>query len=175
MPGENRDASHERAHHGCRRKPGSKLHRHLEGRYRLKLLDIDPRGDRAIVPADVGRWDKAWVDQLHGVDVVVHLAANPAAHQSWPDVIGPNIDGAINLFQAAVQGGVKRVVYASSNHVMGGYQDDPEPPHLTTDLSPRPARATTSRGSFGTAPLMPPLSSSASGWESVTQRLVGCR
>jgi NAD+ dependent glucose-6-phosphate dehydrogenase len=117
---------------------GSKLRRHLEGRYQLKLLDIDPRGDRAILPADVGRWNKAWVDQLHGVDVVVHLAANPAAHQSWPDVVGPNIDGAINLFQAAVQRGVKRVVYASSNHVMGGYKDDPEPPRLTTDIPPRP-------------------------------------
>jgi uronate dehydrogenase len=117
---------------------GAKLRRHLEGRYQLKLLDIDPRGDRATFLADVGRWDKAWVDQLQGVDVVVHLAANPAAHQSWPDVIGSNIDGAINLFQASVQNGVKRVVYASSNHVMGGYQGEPEPSRLTTDLPPRP-------------------------------------
>jgi uronate dehydrogenase len=117
---------------------GSKLRHHLEGRYSLKLLDIDPRGDGAILPADVSRWDRTWVDQLQGMDAVVHLAANAVAHQSWPDVIGPNIDAAINLFQASVEGGVKRVVYASSNHVMGGYQDESEPPRLTTDLPPRP-------------------------------------
>ena len=34
--------------------------------------------------------------------------------------------------------GVRRVVYASSNHVLGGYKDDPEPALLTTDLLPRP-------------------------------------
>jgi hypothetical protein len=35
-----------------------------------------------------------------------------------------------------VRGGVKRIVYASSNHVMGGYKDESGP--ITTDLPPRP-------------------------------------
>jgi nucleoside-diphosphate-sugar epimerase len=30
------------------------------------------------------------------------------------------------------------VIFASSNHVMGGYQDVPEPARITTDLPPRP-------------------------------------
>ncbi len=34
---------------------GAKLRRHLEGRYRLRLLDRDPRGDPDIVPADLAR------------------------------------------------------------------------------------------------------------------------
>jgi uronate dehydrogenase len=117
---------------------GSKLRRHLEGRYPLRLLDINPRGDAAIQAADLSRWDARWVAQLVGVDVVVHLAADPAADQTWPQVLGPNVDAVVNVFQAAIQAGVKRVVYASSNHVMGGYQDDPEPARLTTDLPPRP-------------------------------------
>jgi NAD+ dependent glucose-6-phosphate dehydrogenase len=117
---------------------GAKLRRHLEGRYALRLLDIDPRGDASVVQADLGRWNKAWVDRLQGVDVAVHLAANAVAHQSWPAVIASNIDATINLFQAAVDSGVKRVVYASSNHVMGGYKDEPEPLRLTTDIAPRP-------------------------------------
>jgi uronate dehydrogenase len=117
---------------------GAKLRHHLDGRYALRLLDIDPRGDRTIVQADLGRWDRSWLEHFQGADAVVHLAANPTAHQSWPNLIQPNIDATINVFEAAVQTGVKRVIYASSNHVMGGYQDTLDPARLTTDLAPRP-------------------------------------
>src|SRR5436190_7579388 len=117
---------------------GAKLRRHLEGRYDLRLLDVDPRGDPSVVRADLAQWDGAWVEQFWGVDVVVHLAADPTAQQTWPPLLGPNVDAVIHTFLAAVEGGVRRVVYASSNHVMGGYKDDPEPPLLTTDIPPRP-------------------------------------
>jgi NAD+ dependent glucose-6-phosphate dehydrogenase len=117
---------------------GAKLRRHLEGRYALRLLDIEPRGDRAIVEADLSRWDSRWLEQFQGADAVVHLAADPSAHQSWANLIGPNIDATVNVFNAAVQARVKRVIYASSNHVMGGYQEVAEPARLTTDLPPRP-------------------------------------
>src|SRR5437764_712875 len=99
---------------------GSKLRRHLEGRFDLRLLDKDPRGDPAVVPADLGHWDPRWVEQFRGADVVVHLAADAIAHQTWPKVIEPNIDGTIHVFQASLLAGVRRVVYASSNHVLGG-------------------------------------------------------
>lgn len=116
---------------------GAKLRRHLEGRYELRLLDINPQGDTAIVPADLGRWEPAWVEQFRGADAVVHLAADPTAHQTWPNLVGPNVDAVVNVFLAAAAGGVRRVVFASSNHVMGGYQHDPTP-LLTPDLPPRP-------------------------------------
>jgi uronate dehydrogenase len=117
---------------------GAKLRTHLDGRYLLRLLDRSPGGDRAIVAADLSVWDRGWVEQLRGADAVVHLAADPTAQQTWPLLIGPNIDAFVHVFQAAVEMGVRRVVYASSNHVMGGYKDDPHPAKLTTDLPPRP-------------------------------------
>jgi uronate dehydrogenase len=117
---------------------GAKLRHHLQDRYPLRLLDKDPRGDPAIVSADLSGWDKAWVDLFRGVDAVVHLAADPTAHQTWPNLIAPNLDATIHVYQAAVAAGVRRVVYASSNHVMGGYKDDPEPARLTPDLAVRP-------------------------------------
>jgi uronate dehydrogenase len=117
---------------------GAKLRRHLQGRYDLRLLDIEPRGDRAIIPADMTRWNAAWVEQFDRVHAVVHLAASAVAHQKWDTLVGPNIDAVINVFQAAARAGVQRVVYASSNHVMGGYSDDPQPARLTTDIPPRP-------------------------------------
>jgi len=117
---------------------GGKLRRHLEGRYPLRLLDLDPRGDPAIMPADLSRRDERWLKAFTGADVVVHLAADPTAQQTWPDLVAPNLDGLVNVFLAAAGAGVKRLVYASSNHVMGGYKDRPEPRLLTTDLPPLP-------------------------------------
>jgi NAD+ dependent glucose-6-phosphate dehydrogenase len=117
---------------------GAKLRRHLESRFDLRLLDIDPKGDPAVVQADLSDWDDAWVKHFRGADAVVHLAADPTAYQVWEKLVGPNLDAVLNVFEAARQAGVKRIVYASSNHVMGGYADDPEPAVLTTDTPPRP-------------------------------------
>ncbi len=117
---------------------GSKLRRHLEGGYTLRLLDIDPRGDDAIIRADLSAWDPAWASQFEGADAVVHLAADPKAHQVWPKLIGSNVDALIYVFEAAARAGVPRLVFASSNHVMGGYQDTAEPPRITPDTPPRP-------------------------------------
>ncbi|HEU5408225.1 MAG TPA: hypothetical protein VFU48_10690, partial [Nitrospira sp.] len=58
---------------------GAKLRLHLQGRYQLSLLDCDPRGDEAILQADLSVWDMRWVELFRGVDVVVHLAADPTA------------------------------------------------------------------------------------------------
>jgi uronate dehydrogenase len=69
---------------------------------------------------------------------VVHLAADATAQQTWPALVGPNIDAALHVFHASASAGVERVVFASSNHVMGGYKDDPAPTVLSTDLEPRP-------------------------------------
>src|SRR5262249_27050540 len=117
---------------------GGKLRRHLEGRYSLRLLDRQTHGDSAIIACDLSPWDTTWVEAWRGVDVVVHLAADPTAQQALPALIAPNIDPLIHTYQAAVTAGVRRFVYASSNHVMGGYKDDLNYPVLTTDLPPRP-------------------------------------
>lgn len=54
-------------------------------------------------------------------DVVVHLAANPGASTPWPEVLEANIEGTYNLFEAARQGGVRKVVFASTCQVTFGY------------------------------------------------------
>lgn len=117
---------------------GSKLRRHLEGRYPLRLVDINAKGDNDIIQADLSKWDETWVNLFQDVDTVVHLAADPTANQTWEKVIGPNIDAVVNVFAASAQAGVRRVVYASSNHAMGGYKDITEPDKLTTDIPPLP-------------------------------------
>jgi uronate dehydrogenase len=117
---------------------GGKLRRHLEGRYELRLLDKNTGGDKSIQECDLATYSADWVDRFRGADTVFHLAADPTAHQTWPLLVGPNIDAVIHVFEAAVRAGIRRVVFASSNHVMGAYKDEPAAGPLTTDLPPRP-------------------------------------
>ncbi|KAJ8602026.1 hypothetical protein CTAYLR_002710 [Chrysophaeum taylorii] len=67
-----------------------------------------------------GRWRHAF----EGADCVVHFSAvNPYPNASWAESAA-SMDHAINVMIAAERCGVRRVVIASSNHVMGGYKDD---------------------------------------------------
>ena len=124
---------------------GAKARRHLEARgFPLRLLDRDARGDPSILQADLAGWDRAWVERFRGCDVVVHLAADPTAHQVWEKLVEPNVDAVVHVYQAAAEAGARRVVFASSNHVMGGYQDAAV--RLTTDLAPSPGARYVSAG-----------------------------
>jgi uronate dehydrogenase len=77
---------------------------------------------------------------LNGVEAVIHLAANPdwEAEDFDDELLGPNIVGAYNVFEAARAAGCRRIVYASSVHAIMGYpvdfqaheQDPPRPDTL---------------------------------------------
>lgn len=60
---------------------------------------------------------------MKGIDVVVHLAGIPD-EDSWTRIRDLNIDGCHNVFEAARQSSVKRVVFASANHVVGFHRRD---------------------------------------------------
>ncbi len=63
---------------------------------------------------------------LAGHDVVVHLAANPSPDADWRSTVDVNIEGTRNVFEAAREHDIDRVVFASSNHAVGMYNaDDP--------------------------------------------------
>ncbi len=74
---------------------------------------------------------------MDGVDTVVHLAGAASPESTWDDVLGANVVGTRNVLEAARDAGVRRVVYASSNHVLGMYDRDEQWPVGPTDL-PRP-------------------------------------
>lgn len=116
---------------------GRKLRQHLRGKHEAVPLDRDARGDAEITVCDLANWDERWVAMFKGIDTVFHFAADPEAYHMWDDLIGPNVDALIHVYQAAIQGGVRRFVFASSNHVMGGYQDQPGV-RLTPEFPPRP-------------------------------------
>lgn len=63
--------------------------------------------------------DKAGVDALvKGVDAIVHMGGISTEH-AFEEILEANIKGVFHLYEAARRHGVKRVVFASSNHVIG--------------------------------------------------------
>jgi nucleoside-diphosphate-sugar epimerase len=132
---------------------GPKLFRHLRAQGRIKRfvgLDVRAASDvpQAVVPGveyyqcDLADWhDRRWRDPLATVDAVVHFAAqNPYPEATWEEA-AISLDMTLHIANAAVEAGLKRVVFATSNHVMGRYKDDPlwgqvGPGELRPDLPP---------------------------------------
>jgi uronate dehydrogenase len=89
---------------------------------RLRLTDIADLGeageDEEIVVLDLANLDNA-LKVAGGVDAIVHLASLVGAELAWNDVLRNNIETTYNIFEAARQKGVKRVVFASSIHFHG--------------------------------------------------------
>jgi uronate dehydrogenase len=68
--------------------------------------------------------DKAQVlALLKDVDAVVHMGG-VSTEQPWEHILAGNIVGMVNLYEAARKNKVRRVVFASSNHVTGFYRQD---------------------------------------------------
>jgi nucleoside-diphosphate-sugar epimerase len=99
---------------------GGVLRRHLEGKYELRALNRRPMAGVPVHQADIADLD-AIRPAFEGVDVVVHLAAS-AGDPSWSDILAANLIGTYNVFEAARQAGVRRVISASSGATVSGYE-----------------------------------------------------
>jgi len=74
---------------------------------------------------------------FQGIDYVFHLAANPRVPFSIEDPIGTskvNILGTINVFKAAIDSKVKRIIFASSSAIYGDQKEFP----LKENMAPNP-------------------------------------
>jgi uronate dehydrogenase len=63
----------------------------------------------------------AVMSMMQGVDAVVHLGG-VSTEAAFEPILQGNILGVFNLYEAARKQGVKRIVFASSNHVTGFYK-----------------------------------------------------
>jgi uronate dehydrogenase len=85
------------------------------------------------VQADLADLD-AMSAVLEGADMVVHFGAI-GDEAPFDQILGPNIVGAYNVWEAAHRHGVRRVVYASSIHAVGMY---PRQQRIDTEVPHRP-------------------------------------
>jgi len=124
---------------------GKALRAGLRDKYRhLRLTDIRPIPDLANneegIVADVG--DRAaFARMMQGVDALVHMTGAPAEHD-LETLFRINARGLYDVFETARLAGVKRIVYASSNHAFGCYP-------IEVPVSPAmPARPDSMYGAF---------------------------
>jgi nucleoside-diphosphate-sugar epimerase len=81
-----------------------------------EIVKIDLRD--ADVNADVRDFD-AMLGALAGCESVIHLAGVVAVDADWDSVYSVNIGGTYNVYEAARRNGLRRIVFASSNHCVG--------------------------------------------------------
>jgi uronate dehydrogenase len=123
---------------GAAGKIGSVLRKALRASYPLvRLLDIAPLGaaenGEEVCAVDIR--DAAALERaMAGIDCVVHLAGM-SVEAPWEQVLPLNIEGCYNVFEAARRSGVKRIVFASSNHAIGFHRRER---FIDTNVVPRP-------------------------------------
>lgn len=111
----------------------------LAGGYEVVQHGRTPKNDeqeRVLRRADLTDYDEV-LDLMTGVDTVLHLAGEASPNADWDAVLDANIVGYRNVLEAAREAGVRRVVFASSNHAMGMYDRHEEWPVYPHHL-PRP-------------------------------------
>jgi NAD+ dependent glucose-6-phosphate dehydrogenase len=115
---------------------GRVLHARLSDRFAARWLT---REDADVT--DLAALERAFA----GAHAVVHLAADADVDASWDELLPANLIGAYHAFEAAKRAAVRRVVFASSNHVTGMYVRDDDrfthaahPAEVATDAPVRP-------------------------------------
>lgn len=71
---------------------------------------------------------------VQDVDAIVHLGGI-SVERPFEEILEANIKGTYNLYEAARKQGVKRIIFASSNHVIGFY---PQSEHLDSRVPKKP-------------------------------------
>src|SRR4051794_15753881 len=101
---------------------GTVLMRGLESRYVIAGVDRARRR-----PKNVMRMDLADAKAAHGrgyedADAIIDLAGIPDTATPWKAVSKNNIPATMNSLEAARRAGVRRYIFASSNHMTGMYE-----------------------------------------------------
>lgn len=121
--------------------------------YPLRLVDrngaqIEDAGAHEVIPADLADLDVCQ-EVCQGMDMVLHLAADPSPRADFYDsLLDNNIKAAYNIFRAAKEQGCKRVIFASSIQAIEGYPLDTQ---AHPEMLPKPMNMYAAAKVFGEA------------------------
>ena len=94
--------------------------------YEFTFLNRSDHPDYETHVADIADYE-AMRPAFDGQDAVIHLAAQSDAGADLEGVIDPNIVGTYNVLKAMGEADVETLVFASSQRVMGLYEEDHAP------------------------------------------------
>lgn len=103
---------------------GYRLCQDLREVYDLRAMyhhTIPEKKEPDYVIADIADFEQVR-SAMQGMDAVVHMAADPSMSASWEAVLSKNIIGTYNIYETARLEGAKRIVFGSTNHVVGYYE-----------------------------------------------------
>jgi nucleoside-diphosphate-sugar epimerase len=102
---------------------GGALHRAIGDEHQLTAFNRSEVAGVRSVPADLSDID-ALRSAVDGQDVVIHLAAKAGENFTWEELRDTNVEGTRNVFVAATEARVPRIVFASSGATVAGYEHD---------------------------------------------------
>ena len=111
---------------------GSAIREALEERYEVSSLSrygLDDLPDEKNFLGDIADLG-AILPAFEGQDAVIHLAADRSATADFSSALPNNFIGTYNVFEAARLSSVKRVVFGSSQHAVGGFYLDAPYSHI---------------------------------------------
>lgn len=131
---------------------GTAFYAEMADRYWFRLADCVPIATFSSVHEAV-QFDISDLDACraacHGIDSVIHLAADPSPDADfYESLLDNNIKGTFNIFRAATDAGVKRVVFASSMHTIAAH---PTEAPLPIDVTVSPVAIYGATKCFGEA------------------------
>ncbi len=127
---------------------GRILIENLSGHFDMYGLDTKDGEHEKHFKVDISNYDDidSVFKKLGSVDCIVHLAGDPRVEAEWASVLKNNIVGTRNIYECTKKYAIEKVIFASSNHVTGMYEDS----HIITISDPvRPDSDYGSSKAFG--------------------------
>ena len=100
----------------------------LSDKYEFSALNRRPVEGIPCLQADINDAE-AIKPAFEGMEMVLHLSADTEDVDGWEGTMTTTVMGTLNVFRAAQEAGVKRVVFMSSGSTMCGYEWDDTLPY----------------------------------------------
>ena len=97
---------------------GSVLRKGLSKKYKIISFTLQTQ-DFESVQVDLSNNNEI-KGKFEGLDALIHLAADPRPDASWESVKKNNIEATFNVYNEVKNAGVKKIIFASTNHTQHG-------------------------------------------------------
>ena len=97
---------------------GSVLRKGLSNKYKINSFTLKTQ-DFESIQMDLSNNNEI-KGKFEDLDVLIHLAADPRPEASWESVKKNNIEATFNVYNEVKNAGVRKIIFASTNHTQHG-------------------------------------------------------